>query len=244
MKFFLQGTTEVRAELERLQNTIANLQKSNLFFEAKNIELKMDLERSQKDFPRFREQIQHLENYIEVLKNERNDQIPSSSDGVHPSQTKPESRKVSELERTVLILKRVVEKLQTENKRLLSGKRPLMDRTGSADKLRREFNRLKEQYGESVRKVSDLEATLNATTHKLRTYEERCANSDLISLSGELKRIKAQLDQKSQLLDKVKVLLHRAATKEKALLQEIADLKMQLGTGNHYHRIQASTSQI
>lgn len=43
----------------------------------------------------------------------------------------------------------------------------------------------------------------------------------LIELTDELNKVKEQLDQKSILLDKVKVLLHRAAAKEKSLLQEV-----------------------
>lgn len=45
-----------------------------------------------------------------------------------------ETKKVEELERTVFIMKRVVEKLQAENKRLLNGKRPISERAVSAIK--------------------------------------------------------------------------------------------------------------
>lgn len=69
--------------------------------------------------------------YIDVLKSENNkkelDSLPCSSLGATA-----ESKRVSELERTVFILKRVVEKLQAENKRLLTGKRPLSDRSVSS----------------------------------------------------------------------------------------------------------------
>ncbi|XP_045460169.1 centrosomal protein of 290 kDa [Harmonia axyridis] len=228
-----KGTPEIRGELERLQSTISNLQKSNLFLEAQNIELKMDLDKSQKDFSRFKEQIQHLENYIEVLKKEKS-QVPShTSGGSQTGQSSQESRRVSELERTVLVLKRVVEKLQTENKRLLSGKRPLADRTLSGDKLRKDFNSLKDQYNESVHKISELESVLNATKSKLKAYEDGKYNTeDFLALSTELNRVRGQLDQKSQLLDKVKTLLHTAAAKEKVLLKEISDLKMKLYRGD------------
>lgn len=43
----------------------------------------------------------------------------------------------------------------------------------------------------------------------------------VVALTDELSRVKEQLDQKSILLDKVKVLLHRAAAKEKSLLEEV-----------------------
>lgn len=41
---------------------------------------------------------------------------------------KAETKNIEELERTVFIMKRVVEKLQAENKRLLNGKKPLIER--------------------------------------------------------------------------------------------------------------------
>lgn len=55
---------EIRAEVERLQNTVANLQKRNLCLEAENMELKLDLEKSAGDVPYMKEQIQHLERYV------------------------------------------------------------------------------------------------------------------------------------------------------------------------------------
>lgn len=43
----------------------------------------------------------------------------------------------------------------------------------------------------------------------------------IVVLSKELTSVKEQLEYKSILLDKVKVLLHRAAAKEKSLLEEV-----------------------
>lgn len=58
--------------------------------------------------------------------------MPNTSSGSQAGQSTQESKRIGELERTVLVLKRVVEKLQTENKRLLNGKRLPMDRTVSS----------------------------------------------------------------------------------------------------------------
>lgn len=56
-----KGPYEVRCELERFQDRIADLQKRNLCLEAENLELKLDLEKSVNEVPHLREQIQHLE---------------------------------------------------------------------------------------------------------------------------------------------------------------------------------------
>ncbi|KAG5876192.1 hypothetical protein JTB14_001935 [Gonioctena quinquepunctata] len=219
-----QGTVEVRAEIERLQAANSSLQKVNMKLEAENLDMKLDLEQSTKELPHLQQQIQHLENYIDVLKAERNKQevdknITSTSD--------PDAQKVTELERTVFILKRVVEKLQVENKRLVSGKRPLSDRSASADKLKRDNLRLKEKYTECIQKYGKLEQELSVARNKLRNSSESLKSEDdkLLAISEELSKVRGQLEQKSTLLEKVKILLHRAAAKEKALLQEIAELK-------------------
>ncbi|XP_030746572.1 centrosomal protein of 290 kDa [Sitophilus oryzae] len=114
-----KGNIEVRNELERLHSTLSNLQKTNLCLEAENLELKMDLEKHTKETPHLQEQIQHLESYIEVLKSESEKHECAS-----PVEGSSEDRRVTQLERTVFILKRVVEKLQVENKRLVSEKTP------------------------------------------------------------------------------------------------------------------------
>ncbi|XP_044259542.1 centrosomal protein of 290 kDa-like isoform X2 [Tribolium madens] len=218
-----KGSVEVRAELERLQNTISTLQKNNLCLEAENLELKLDLEKSTKELPHLREQIQHLENYIEVLKKENMESITSDV-ALNP---KTDIKKITELERTIFVLKRVVEKLQAENKRLLTGKRFYPDRAGCGDKLKRDHQRLKEQYCESIQKVAKLEEEVKALK------ANKPVSDSVTFLSDELTQVKLQLEQKTQLLNKVKVLLQRAAVKEKALLQELEELKLEIRkTGN------------
>lgn len=57
-----------------------------------------------------------------MLKTENTNKHEVDNSGDHVQQN-VETKKVSELERTVFILKRLVEKLQAENKRLNSGSR-------------------------------------------------------------------------------------------------------------------------
>jgi hypothetical protein len=81
----------------------------------------------------FRKVIIHVEislitvvisSYIEALKKE-NVESANPDVGANP---KTDAKKITELERTIFVLKRVVEKLQAENKRLLTGKRFYPDR--------------------------------------------------------------------------------------------------------------------
>lgn len=59
----LQGSSEIRAEIERLQNRISDLQKINLRLESENLELNLDIQKVGNDAPHLREQIQYLEKY-------------------------------------------------------------------------------------------------------------------------------------------------------------------------------------
>ncbi|KAF5307269.1 hypothetical protein FQR65_LT06985 [Abscondita terminalis] len=213
-----KGNLETRAEFERLQTIIENLQKLNLRLEAENLDLKLDLEKYGNDTPRLREQIQHLESYIEVLKSENKEKHVVTEFGDHQS-NKNDAKKIAELERTVFVLKRVVEKLQVENKRFTTT-RPCQTGRAGYDKLRVDHNKLKEQYGESLQEVMRLEEQLKSSKNKIVSLEQREFSKEVNSLADELSRVKAELEHKNELLDKIKVLLHRAAAKEKSLLQE------------------------
>lgn len=93
---------------------------------------------------------------------------------------------------------------------------------GSLDVLRKDYQHLKEQFGESIQKNARLEQELNLAKTSLRSLQNKPMSETLETLSQQLNEAKLQLAQKSELLDKVKVLLHRAATKEKALLEEVS----------------------
>ncbi|XP_060525387.1 centrosomal protein of 290 kDa-like isoform X2 [Cylas formicarius] len=213
-----KGSVQVRDELERLQKALSNMQKSNLCLEAENLELKMDLEKYSKETPHLQEQIQYLESYIELLKSEKSKtELEAKRDDRQNDSTPKENKTVSQLERTVFILKRVVEKLQAENKRLLSGKRPLND--CYPDKLKRDHQRLREQYNRSLETIKSLESQLASCNAKLQVDDKP------ITSNNEIERLRADLDSKNELLERVKGLLQRAAAKEKLLVQEITTLK-------------------
>lgn len=75
---------------------------------------------------------------------------------------------------------------------------------------------MKEQYRESLQTIGQLERQLADKANK--------PNEDkLLALSNELTKVTEELEKKSHLLEKVKVLLHRAAAKEKSLLQEVGN---------------------
>lgn len=123
------------------------LEKMNLRLESENFELRLELERANSDTPRLREKVDHLEKYfhynyffrihrtqikgkhtnitayyrsyryIKLLKAEKSsDSTPRSSDKDLPGSGTKKS--IFEMEKTIFTLKRIIEKLQAENKRL------------------------------------------------------------------------------------------------------------------------------
>lgn len=132
------------SQLEKLEMTKDILEKMNLKLESENFELRLELERANSDTPRLREKVDHLEKYfyynyffifhrtamstvninvyyycryIKLIKAEKSsDSTPSLSDKDLPE---PSIKKSTfEMEKTIFTLKRIIEKLQAENKRL------------------------------------------------------------------------------------------------------------------------------
>lgn len=142
------------------------------------------------------------------------------------------------MEQTILTLKRVIEKLKVENKYLKESKTSSVPSTASYmsqndrkkeelfEKLRNEHEKLQKNYNEMLSKISALEIELQLSQaqsinvscpHCNRNFGEMAAqDADVLS---------QQLQQKTSLLEKAKMLLTRAAAKEKHLREQIVHLK-------------------
>lgn len=93
----------------------------------------------------------------------------------------------------------------------------------AADQLRRDFNRIKQQYGASVQKVARLEQELNQANSKIKSLESKGTTANTSNtLMEELCEVRNQLAEKSTLLDKAKILLQKAAAREKILREEVS----------------------
>ncbi|XP_043268988.1 centrosomal protein of 290 kDa [Venturia canescens] len=216
-----EGNTFVVDQLERLEATKATLEKSNIRLESENFELRMEIEKRNLDTPRLREKVEHLEKYVELLKNEKSSESSPRSTDKQPTDTR---KSIMELEKTVFILKRVVEKLQVENKRLKESKKGHQHQV----KMSREINfpndsHLKKHYELAKKRVVALETDLQLAEQRILMLENVRKEEDS---SSEVAILKQQLAYKSELLDKVKQLLTRAAINEKALRQKIQQIEL------------------
>lgn len=120
------------------------------------------------------------------------------------------------MEQTILALKRIVERLRVENKNLKES-RGFMAVGSSAkagvvpkelyEKTQTELKRIQDLYGEAL--------------HKIASQQEVCKNCRADTTIGDWKATVEKLEQKTLLLEKAKVLLTRAANKEKNLREQI-----------------------
>ncbi|XP_014478395.1 PREDICTED: centrosomal protein of 290 kDa isoform X2 [Dinoponera quadriceps] len=218
-----QGNMCVISQLEKLEMTKDILEKMNLKLESENFELRLALERTNSDTPRLREKVNHLEKYIKLLKVEKSsDSTPRSSDKDLPE---PRAKKSTfEMEKTIFTLKRIVEKLQAENKRLKfsSKKNHILVNQERTNRFDIEGDTLLQgQYEESQKRVISLESDLRLAEQRIVMLEKAQKEDD----NGDLKILRQQLIHKSELLEKVKQLLTRAAINEKTLRQRVQQLE-------------------
>ncbi|KAF7992720.1 hypothetical protein HCN44_005064 [Aphidius gifuensis] len=223
-----EGNSFVVDQLEKLEAIKSTLEKSNIHLETENFELRMRIEKLNIDTPRLKEKVQHLEKYIELLKIEKSSD--SSSRSSDKEQDNHGSKKtVLELEKTIFILKRIVEKLQAENKRLrLNSKnnnrlsKPLSSSLSKTN-INNDNITYKKQYEQAKKRVVALETDLQLAEQRILMLKTTPREDDD---SDEIKLLQQQLSHKSELLDRVKQLLTRAAINEKALRQQIQQIEI------------------
>ncbi|XP_069383983.1 centrosomal protein of 290 kDa isoform X2 [Paralichthys olivaceus] len=128
-----------------------DLQKENLKLASDNLELRFQLEQSNKDLPRLKNQVADLKEMCSALKKEKADVKKKLS---HISGTGHSGKTVPELEKTIGLMKKVVERVQRENETLKKS-----SATASQDKvaaLEQENQKLKAEY-ETLKSQSEAE---------------------------------------------------------------------------------------
>ncbi|KAL2711712.1 centrosomal protein of 290 kDa-like isoform X1 [Vespula squamosa] len=217
-----KGNEYVVEKLQKLETTRDLLERANLKLESENFELRLEIEKANADTPRLREKVEHLERYIELLKVEKSsDSTPRSSNREH--QPLNSKKPVLELEKTIFTLKRIVEKLQAENKRLkFNSKRNYFVSSVQGKKVYNGSEKPYEKlYEEAQKKVIDLETDLQLAEQRITMLEKTQKEDE----NSEINILKQQLSHKSELLEKVKQLLTRAAINEKTLRQRLQQLE-------------------
>lgn len=151
----------------------------------------------------------------------------------------------SKLEQTVIALRRIIEKLKVENKQLRDAKSVTthlkVDNKSSTvsqiienyDRLKKEHEKLQQNYTESLNRVAALQVEVellsSANCPRCHPRGNDKQDHDMLEVSEEEKsrseELKESLEKKAQLLEKAKILLTRAAAKERHLKEQISLLK-------------------
>ncbi|XP_056242805.1 centrosomal protein of 290 kDa isoform X3 [Seriola aureovittata] len=124
-----------------------DLQKENLKLASENLELRFQLEQSNKDLPRLKNQVADLKEMCSALKKEKAEVKKKLS---HIPGTGHSGKTVPELEKTIGLMKKVVERVQRENESLKKSSAPAnQDKIAALerenDKLKADFEKLKSQ---------------------------------------------------------------------------------------------------
>jgi hypothetical protein len=150
--------------------------------------------------------------YVELLKSEK-PMEPCCGPG--PSRRDCTQHTRSELERTILALKNLVEKLQAENKTIRQSMSQ-EDPESSCD-----CRYLRAEWERSGRRVALLETELELAQKRIKLMEKAALEKSGEDGPEEAAALRLQLNRKSELLLKVKDLLTKAALNEKVLRQRV-----------------------
>ncbi|NWV04060.1 CE290 protein, partial [Ptilonorhynchus violaceus] len=163
--------------------------RENLRLSSENVELRFQLEQANKDLPRLKDQVDDLKEMCELLKKEKADaeRKLNSIRGAGRS-----GKTVPELEKTIGLMKKVVERVQRENEELK--KAPSMVSNEKLLGLQQENQRLK---SEMEKMKLDLESQLSMR------YE--CKNKGMEKVITENERLRKELKKEADSGEKLRI---------------------------------------
>uniref|UniRef100_A0A8D2ZEC6 Centrosomal protein 290 n=1 Tax=Scophthalmus maximus TaxID=52904 RepID=A0A8D2ZEC6_SCOMX len=126
-------------------------QKENLKLASENLELRFQLEQTNRDLPRLKDQVADLKEMCSALKKEK---AEVKKKLVHIQGAGHSGKTVPELEKTIGLMKKVVERVQRENEMLKKSGAPASQDNAAA--LERENQKLKADY-ETLKSQSEAE---------------------------------------------------------------------------------------
>ncbi|KAH0507782.1 Centrosomal protein of 290 kDa [Microtus ochrogaster] len=168
------------------------LQKENLKLSSENIELKFQLEQANKDLPRLKNQVRDLKEMCEILKKGKME-LERKLGQVRGSGRS--GKTIPELEKTIGLMKKVVEKVQRENEQLkkasgIMTSEKMTNLEEENEKLKTELEKLKAHFG-----------------HQLSTqYESKNKGTEKIVAENE--RLRKELKKEMEASEKLRIAKH------------------------------------
>ncbi|XP_066865940.1 centrosomal protein of 290 kDa [Kogia breviceps] len=165
------------------------LQRENLKLSSENIELKFQLEQANKDLPRLKNQVRDLKEMCEFLKKEKAE-VERKLGQVRGSGRS--GKTIPELEKTIGLMKKVVEKVQRENEQLKKASGILTSEKMTKiemenEKLKTELEKLKVHLGRQL------------SMH----YESKTKGTEKIVAENE--RLRKELKKETEAAEKLRI---------------------------------------
>ncbi|XP_032500512.1 centrosomal protein of 290 kDa isoform X3 [Phocoena sinus] len=165
------------------------LQRENLKLSSENIELKFQLEQANKDLPRLKNQVRDLKEMCEFLKKEKAEVERKLG---HVRGSGRSGKTIPELEKTIGLMKKVVEKVQRENEQLkkTSGiltSEKMANIEMENEKLKAELEKLKVHLGHQL------------SMH----YESKTKGTEKIVAENE--RLRKELKKETEAAEKLRI---------------------------------------
>lgn len=165
------------------------LQRENLTLSSENIELKFQLEQANKDLPRLKNQVQDLKEMCDFLKKEKAEVERKLG---HVRGSGRSGKTIPELEKTIGLMKKVVEKVQRENEQLKKASGILTSEKMANielenEKLKAELEKLKVHLG---RQLS-------------MQYESKAKGTEKIVAENE--RLRKELKKETEAAEKLRI---------------------------------------
>ncbi|XP_070190390.1 centrosomal protein of 290 kDa-like [Littorina saxatilis] len=211
-----EGGVDVN-EYQRLFEKNQELQREVLRLSEESMELRFEVEAARKDVPRMKERISDLQKYVEALKHENahlsGDSARSAASSIRRFGESGKSTR--ELEKTIALLKKVVERVQQENEKLK--KAPGVVGGEQIALLKRENEGLKDQMGE-------LRQQVGATLSERYTSQQK----GTAKMMNDYEQMRKELAKERETNEKLRVQLRNVELRGEQSERELLDTKTKL----------------
>ncbi|KAL3881749.1 hypothetical protein ACJMK2_028144 [Sinanodonta woodiana] len=198
-----------------------NLQKQLLKLSEENIELKFETEQARKDVPRLKDRINDLQKYVEALKIE-NAQLSSGDKSNRSFDSSSSIRRIGEsgkstreLEKTIALLKKVVERVQMENEQLKRA--PGVVSNDRFQQLQRENESLKAE-------MEDMRQKFGSSLSERYTSSQK----GTAKLMADYEKLRRDLIKEMDSSEKLRIQIKNLEIKNEQLSRNVEDSKTKL----------------
>nr|XP_021531307.1 centrosomal protein of 290 kDa isoform X5 [Aotus nancymaae] len=225
------------------------LQRENLKLSSENIELKFQLEQANKDLPRLKNQVSDLKEMCEFLKKEKAE-VERKLGYVRGSGRS--GKTIPELEKTIGLMKKVVEKVQRENEQLkkasgiltsekmanIKQENEKLKETDAAEKLRIAKNNLEilnEKMTVQLEEIGKRLQFAESRGPQLEGADSKSWKSIVVTRMYEtkLKELETDIAKKNQSITDLKQLVREATEREQKVKKYTEDLEQQIKILKH-----------